>query len=53
MNKEWHAGHTMPEKATEQQRIEWHMDHAKACGCRPVPEGLKEKVKMAKKKKQS
>jgi hypothetical protein len=47
MNK----GHRMPEKATEQQRIDWHVEHAKVCGCRPVPEGLVAKVSEAEKRK--
>jgi hypothetical protein len=47
MNREWHEGHKMPEKATEQQRIEWHIEHAQACGCRPIPAGLMEKLSEA------
>jgi len=40
MNREWHERHKMPEKATEQQRIDWHREHAQACGCRPIPAEL-------------
>jgi hypothetical protein len=47
MNREWHEEHRMPEKATEQQRIDWHVEHAQACGCRPVPAGLVGKLSEA------
>jgi hypothetical protein len=34
----------MPPKATRAQRIEWHAAHARACGCRAIPEGIKPEV---------
>lgn len=40
MNREWHAAHSMPPRATEAQRIAWHLDHAANCTCRPIPERL-------------
>ena len=40
MNREWHEAHKMPERATEKQRLEWHTEHARACGCRPIPASL-------------
>jgi hypothetical protein len=27
----------MPPRATMDQKIAWHLVHAKACGCRPIP----------------
>jgi hypothetical protein len=45
MNKEWHKQHTMPSAANEQQRIQWHLEHTKHCGCRPFPKKLAEKMK--------
>lgn len=39
-NKLWHEEHRMPKNATVQQRIEWHVAHAKACGCRPIPPSI-------------
>ncbi|MEO5822845.1 MAG: hypothetical protein ABIT71_20250 [Vicinamibacteraceae bacterium] len=27
----------MPPRATLAQRVTWHLAHAKACGCRPIP----------------
>ena len=34
INAAWHKAHVMPAKATMDQRIEWHLAHRKACGCR-------------------
>ena len=34
----------MPPKATREQRIKWHLAHAKACGCREVPDSIKQEV---------
>ena len=33
----WHGAHPMPTRATLNQRVTWHVAHAKACGCRPMP----------------
>jgi hypothetical protein len=40
MNREWHEQHRMPSRATEDERIQWHLAHAENCACRPVPPGL-------------
>ena len=40
MNREWHQQHKMPNSATEQQRLEWHLDHTRNCSCRPFPKRL-------------
>ena len=29
LNKAWHNGHKMPPGATLEQRIRWHIQHAK------------------------
>ena len=34
MNARWHDAHPMPPRATLDQRVAWHVAHAKACGCR-------------------
>jgi hypothetical protein len=48
LNKEWHRRHRMPPKttreATRAQRIKWHAAHASACGCRPIPESIRQDV---------
>jgi hypothetical protein len=40
LNKAWHEKHKMPAKATLQQRMRWHLQHSKHCGCRPIPAKL-------------
>jgi hypothetical protein len=44
LNREWHEANKMPRNATLQQRYEWHLEHEKACGCRPMPPGLRAQV---------
>jgi hypothetical protein len=48
INKEWHLAHRMPANATLQQRIDWHIEHAKYCQCRT---GLPAKLKAEMEKK--
>ncbi|MBS1584788.1 MAG: hypothetical protein JSS82_04515 [Bacteroidetes bacterium] len=45
INSEWHLAHRMPKNATLDERIEWHIAHAKHCNCREMPEKLKEEMK--------
>ncbi len=42
LNREWHAEHRMPEHASTEQRIAWHLAHAQHCSCRPIPAGVLE-----------
>ena len=37
LNAAWHDAHPMPARATLAKRVDWHVAHAKACGCRPMP----------------
>jgi hypothetical protein len=45
INAAWHDAHPMPKSPTLDQRIAWHVDHAKHCGCRPIPEKLAAEMK--------
>jgi hypothetical protein len=45
LNKEWHLHHRMPKNATLEQRITWHLEHKKNCGCRDITEKLKVEMK--------
>ena len=40
LNATWHRGHPMPLHPTIDQRIEWHLEHARNCGCREIPPKL-------------
>ena len=44
LNKEWHRLNRMPPKATREQRIKWHAEHAQACACRAIPESIRQEV---------
>lgn len=49
INAAWHQQHRMPKNATTDQRIEWHLEHQKNCGCRTdIPTKLKEEMKKIK-----
>jgi hypothetical protein len=45
VNKEWHEQNKMPAKATDDQRINWHLAHIKNCLCMPIPKGVLEKMR--------
>jgi len=40
LNATWHLKHPMPRNASLEQRVKWHIGHAKACGCREVPKTI-------------
>jgi hypothetical protein len=40
INAEWHRNNVMPKNPTLEQRIAWHIEHAKVCGCRAIPPSL-------------
>jgi len=41
INEVWHKANLMPKKATMDQRIDWHLSHLAACGCRTdLPESI-------------
>jgi hypothetical protein len=44
-NKEWHLANRMPQDATLEQRIAWHIAHKQHCSCRGMPEKLKAAIK--------
>jgi hypothetical protein len=37
INQAWHSKHRMPARATLEQRIRWHLAHARHCACREIP----------------
>lgn len=39
INAEWHSRNRMPKNATPEQRIAWHIEHARNCACRDIPAG--------------
>lgn len=45
LNATWHEKHPMPKNATLEQRVSWHVRHAKACGCREIPRTIAREMK--------
>lgn len=45
INAEWHLAHKMPKNPSEEERMKWHIEHAKLCSCREMPESMKERIK--------
>ncbi len=45
INKEWHLAHGMPKNPSLTERVNWHIEHAKNCACRPMPESIKTALK--------
>jgi hypothetical protein len=44
INAEWHRTHRMPKNPSLDERIAWHLEHAKNCGCRPIDGKLKAEI---------
>jgi hypothetical protein len=44
LNRDWHHEHRMPVKASLEQRMKWHLEHADNCGCRPIPVKIAEEM---------
>ena len=40
MNAEWHRAHVLGRGASLDDRVTWHLEHARACGCRAIPAGI-------------
>lgn len=40
INRAWHENHAMPKSPTELQRIAWHTEHVRNCGCRGIAAGV-------------
>ena len=45
INADWHFKNRMPKKTTLDQRINWHLEHAKNCTCRPLGGKILEEIK--------
>ena len=46
INKAWHLKNAMAKNPTLEQRVAWHREHNKNCGCRPgFPKKLLEEMK--------
>jgi len=48
LNAKWHLAHPMAPRATLAQRVAWHRQHAKHCGCRPIPATVRQAMRRVK-----
>lgn len=44
INAAWHKAHRMPADASIEERIVWHLEHARNCPCRKISRKLKEEM---------
>ena len=44
MNAEWHDEHALGQGAPLDRRVQWHLEHARECGCRAVPRTVAEEL---------
>lgn len=44
INKEWHLAHKMLKNPTNEQRIQWHIEHSKHCQCRALTPKLQKEI---------
>jgi hypothetical protein len=45
-NAEWHLKHRMPASSTMDQRIKWHMEHARRCPCSLSDDDIRDELKQ-------
>ena len=36
INEQWHEQNRMPKNPSLETRINWHLEHARECSCRPI-----------------
>ena len=44
INKEWHMKNKMPKNPTHEERMKWHIEHAKHCTCREIPDSIRKEI---------
>jgi len=47
INAAWHKKNRMPPRPTAEQRLRWHVEHAKVCGCRKLTPEMLKKLRFA------
>jgi hypothetical protein len=46
LNGKWHEKHPMPPHASLDQRVEWHLAHVQACGCRGISRSVEAELRV-------
>jgi len=44
INKKWHLENKMPKNPSQKERMEWHIEHNKNCGCRKPTESISRQI---------
>jgi hypothetical protein len=44
LDLQWHAQHRLGRGARLDDRVRWHVEHTKVCGCRPIPATVLEEI---------
>jgi len=44
LNRQWHEQHQLGKGADLNERVRWHVAHAKVCQCRPIPKSVQEEI---------
>ena len=44
INAKWHFANKMPKNPTLDQRVIWHVEHARNCQCRPLGGKILEEI---------
>jgi hypothetical protein len=34
----------MPKNPTMEERVDWHLEHARQCACRPIPDEIRKEI---------
>lgn len=42
--RQWHLANKMPKNPTLEERVNWHIEHAKNCACREMPAKIKQEI---------
>jgi len=45
LNAAWHGSHPMGPRPSLEQRMIWHLEHQRHCGCRPIPTKLLNEIR--------
>jgi hypothetical protein len=48
INATWHKNHPMPKNPSMNERVKWHVEHEKTCGCRKIPASIKKEMRLRK-----
>jgi hypothetical protein len=48
LNADWHDKNKMPKNPTLDERVMWHVAHAKNCSCRPLHGKILEEIRKRK-----